>query len=74
MHKAEKQHHCPISKEVSTKTGTDKGKGNANALSQPNKLAPSKKSSALSNPPLTPAPTEALIATAAHPPQLLLVS
>jgi hypothetical protein len=39
--KAKKQHCCPISKEVSSKTGTDKGKGNANALSWPNKPAPS---------------------------------
>jgi hypothetical protein len=67
-HKAKKQHHCPISKEASSKSGTDKGKGNANAPSRPNKLAPTKKSSAPSKPHLTPTPTEAIVAAVVCPP------
>jgi hypothetical protein len=68
MHKAEKQHRYPISKEVSRATGTDKNLGNTKPLSRPNKLAPSKKCPAPPKPHLTPTPTEALIATAACPP------
>jgi hypothetical protein len=43
MCKAEKRHHCPVSKEVSKKSGMEKGKGSTVAHSQPNKPAPTKK-------------------------------
>ena len=65
--KAEKRHHCPVSKEVSKKSGMEKGKGSAIAHSQPNKPAPTKKT------PAPPAPSHAshphpLLAFANHPP------
>jgi hypothetical protein len=40
MHKAEKWHCCPISKEVSKKSGMEKGKGNADTPSWLSKPAP----------------------------------
>jgi hypothetical protein len=66
--KAAKRHRCPLSKEVSRKSGTEKSKGNSEAPSKPSKPAPKKKTPAPPAPHLTPSPTEALVTAAAGPP------
>jgi hypothetical protein len=67
-HKAVKRHRCPLSKEVSSKVGMEKIKGNTKAPPKPNKLAPSKTPPAPSAPHPMPSPTMALVVVVACPP------